>query len=72
MFTDKIEPIMSNGAATICGKYIHPKIIGTIRWYWNDYEGKLSTNKLNNLIYFPDLQVNLLISTKIYESIKDD
>ena len=32
MFNDKIEPIIYNVVATIGGKYIIPKRIGTVRW----------------------------------------
>ena len=39
MFNDKIEPIISNGVATIGGKYLIPKGIGTVSWSWTDYEG---------------------------------
>ena len=35
MFTDKIEPIISNGVATIGVKYIIPKWIDTVSWSWN-------------------------------------
>ena len=50
MFTDKIDPIIFNGMETIGGKYIIPKGIVTVIWYWTDYEGKIYTNKLNNLL----------------------
>ena len=36
MFTYKIEPIISNGVSTIGGKYIIPKGIGKVIWYWTD------------------------------------
>ena len=49
MFTDKIEPIISNGFATIGGKYLIPKWIGTVTWYWNDDEVQIHTNKLNKI-----------------------
>ena len=52
MFADKIEPIIYNGVETIFGKYLIPKGIGTVIWSWNDYEGQLNTNKLNNILYF--------------------
>ena len=54
MFTEKIEPIIYNGLATICENDIIPKNIGTVTWYWTDYEGKLHKNKLNNALYFQD------------------
>ena len=50
MFTDKIETIISNGVATICGIFLIPKGIGTVSWSWTDYEGQLHTKKLNNVI----------------------
>ena len=54
MYTEKIDPIIYNGVEAIGGKYLIPKGIGTVRWFWNDYEGKLHTSELNNVIYFPD------------------
>ena len=50
MFTDKLQPIISYGVATMGGKYIIPKGIGTVSWSWNDDEGKLYTNKWNNAL----------------------
>ena len=41
MLTDKIDPTISNGVATIDGKYITPKGIGTVIWYWTDDERQL-------------------------------
>ena len=46
MFTDKIEPIISNGVATIGGKDIIPKRIGKIRQSWDDKNGKLHIKTL--------------------------
>ena len=50
MFTDKIEPIISNGVVTIGGKYLITKEIGTVIWSWTDDEGQLHKNKLNNVL----------------------
>ena len=50
MFTDNIEPIISNEFATIDRKYIIPKGIGKVIWSWNDDEGQLHTKILNNVI----------------------
>ena len=72
MFTDNIDTIISNGVATICGKDVIPKYIGTVIWSWIDDEGVLHTNKLNNVLYFPDSLVNILSETSLAESIKDD
>ena len=66
MFTDKIEPIIYNGVSTIGVKDVIPKVIDTVRWYWSDDEGQLHTNKLNDLIYFPDSPVNILSATSFY------
>ena len=54
MLTKKIEPIIYNGVETIGGKYLIPKGIGTVSWYWTDYEGQIHTKKFNNISYFPD------------------
>ena len=58
--------------ATIGGKYIIPRMIGKVSWYWNDDEVQLHTNKLNNVLYFTDSPVNILSATALAESMKDD
>ena len=50
MFTEKIYNIISNGVANIGGRYIITKGIGTVIRSCTDVEGKLHTNKLNNII----------------------
>ena len=64
MFTDKIEPIISNVVATIGEKYLIPKCIFTVIWSWTGDEGQLHTNKLNTLLYFPYSTANILSTTK--------
>ena len=71
MFTDKVEPIISNGVETIGVKYIISKGIGTVIWFWNDDYIKLNTNKLNNILYLLDSPVNTLSATVLDGSIKD-
>ena len=70
MSSDKIEPIISNGVATIGGKDLIPKWIFRVIWSWTDYEGKLHTNKLKNVLYFPQSPVNILSVTSLSESMK--
>ena len=72
MFTDKIEPIISNGVETIGGNYLIPKNIGTVSWSWTDYEGKLHTKKFNDVLYFTDSPINILSATELSESMKYD
>ena len=72
MFTDKIEPIISNGVATTVGKYTIPKSIDTVIWSWNDDEEQLHKNKLNNVPYFTDSLVKLPSATILAESIIDN
>ena len=60
MFTDKIDMIITNGAATMGVKYIIPKCIVTVSWSYTEDEGTLNTKKLNNALYFIDLLVNIL------------
>ena len=38
IFTDNIEPIISNHVAAMCVKDLIPKGIGTASWLWNDDE----------------------------------
>ena len=63
MLTEKIEPVIYNGVATIGGKYLIPKWIGTVIWYWTDDEGNLHKNKFNNVPEFINSSVNLLSAT---------
>ena len=72
MSTETIEPIIYNVVATIGGKDLIPKVIRTVICYWNDDERQLHTNKLYNLLYFPDSPVNILIATALSESMEDD
>ena len=72
MLNYKIETIISNEVATICGKYIIPKGINTVIWYCTDDEGKLRTNKLNNVLCFPNSPVKILSATSLAEYTKDD
>ena len=46
MLTDKIEPIISNGVATIYVNDLFPKGIGTVIWTWTDDEGEIHTKKI--------------------------
>ena len=65
MFSDKIEPIISNGVANIGGKDIIPKWIGTVICYCTDDKGQLHTNKFNNVLYFLYSIVNILSATEL-------
>ena len=60
MFTEKIDPIIYNGVATIGVKYLITKWTVTVIWSWTDDEGQLQTKKLNTVLYFPDSSVNVL------------
>ena len=44
-----IEPIIYNGVATIGGKGLVPKVIGTVRSFWTNYEGALQ--KIDLIMY---------------------
>ena len=46
MFTEKIDPIMSNELVTIGENNLHPKVIVTVSWSCDDEEGKPHINKL--------------------------
>ena len=48
------------------------KAIGAVRQSWNDYDGKLHTNKLNDLLLFLYSTVKIIIATVLSEYIKDD
>ena len=72
IFTDKIEPIISNGVTNIGVKDIIPKGIGIFIWSWTDDEGQLHTNRFNNVLYSTESPFNILSATVLYESIKDD
>ena len=72
MFSDNIEPKISNILETIGGKYIIPEGIGTFSWSWTDDGGQLHTKKLNNVIYFTNSTFKILSETALPESMKDD
>ena len=72
MFNDKIDPIIYNGVENIGGKYLIPKGVVTVRWYWIENEGKLHTNKFNNALYDPDSPVNIISATALAEYMKND
>ena len=71
MFTDKIDPIVSNGVATIAVKDIITKDIGTVNWYWTYDEVQLHRMKLNNVLYFTDSPANILSATALDEYMKN-
>ena len=52
MFTNNLEPVISNKVATIGGKYFIINGIGTVRWSWNDADVQLHTKKLDNFLTF--------------------
>ena len=58
--------------ANIGGKDLIQEGISTFSWSWTDDEGQLQTKKLNNVLYFQDSPVNILIATALDKSIKDD
>ena len=72
IFTDKIDPIIYNWVATICGKYLFPKMIGIVIWSWTYDEVQMHIKMFNNVIYFTESPVNMLSVTALYESTKDD
>ena len=54
ILTDNIDPIIYNGMTTIGRKDLITKGVGTVILTWKDDEGKLQTNKFNNVLYFTD------------------
>ena len=72
MFTGKSYPVIYNVVTTIGGKYLIPKQIVTVSWYWTDDEGRIHTNNSNNVLYFPDSPLNILMATTLSESTKDN
>ena len=72
MFTDKIDPIISNGVETIGENDIIPIGIVTVSWSWTDNEVKLHTKKLNNILYFTESPVYIRSAPALAKSIKDD
>ena len=72
MHTDKIEPIISNGLATIGGRYLISKGIVKVSWPWTDDEGQMKTKKSNNVLYFTYSSVNIPSKNSLTEFIKYD
>ena len=71
MLTDKIDPIIYNGVKNIGNQYPIPKGIGTFIWFWTDDEGKLHTNKSNNVLYFTDSPVSIINATELSKYMND-
>ena len=65
MFSDKIDPIIYNGVATIFTKDIITKKIIAVSWSCDDDEGQLHTNKFNNILFTTDSPVNILSATAL-------
>ena len=70
MSTYNIDPIIYNGVATIGRKYIIPKVIGTVIWFFTDDEGQLHKKILNNVLYFTDSLVNIISANTMAESMR--
>ena len=58
MFTDKIDPVNSNGVETIRRKYLIIKYIGAVIWSYNDDEGNFTQR---NLMMCSTFRTHLLI-----------
>ena len=72
MFSDNIEPIISNEVATVYVKVLIPKGVGTVSWSWTYYLEQFFATKFNNVLNFPDSPVNILSATELSESMKYD
>ena len=70
MLTDKVEPIISNGVATIGGNNLIHKEIVTVSWSWNDDEVQLHIKRLNNSLHFTDSPVNILSATALADPLR--
>ena len=46
MFVGKLHEVEISGVLTIGGVYFKPTVIGTVKWYWKDDEGKSHTHRL--------------------------
>ena len=60
MFTDKIEPLISNWVTTIGGNDLILKGVVTFFCPCYDDEGKLHTKTKDNLLYFPYSPVSII------------
>ena len=58
--------------ANIGGNDLIPKVVSKVIWYWTDDEGQLYTNKFDTVLRFPDSQFNILSTTALAESMKND
>ena len=69
MLTDKIDTIIYNEVENIGKNDLIIKGVSTVIRSCTDDEEELHTNKLNNLLYFPNSHVKIISATALAESI---
>ncbi len=71
MFVGTIKPCLNHCVATIGGKGHSASGIGTVYWTWNDDNGMKHNYLVKDVLYFPQLPVNILIITTLVEQFGD-
>ena len=62
----------SGMVATIGGKLNRPEGIGTVEWKWKDDEGVIHTEKLENVLHFPQSPINIMSVTEYARQLNDE
>ena len=62
----------SGMVATIGGKMNRPGGIGTVEWTWKDDSGVSHTERLDNVLYFPQSPINIMSVTEFAKQLDDE
>jgi hypothetical protein len=58
--------------ATIGGKLNRPGGIGTVEWTWKDDTGESHTERLDNVLFFPQSPINIMSVTEFAKQLDDE
>ena len=62
----------SGMVATTGGKMNRPGGIGTVEWTWKDDSGVSHTERLDNVLYFPQSPINIMSVTEFAKQLDDE
>ena len=71
MFVGDISKVQSHSVATIGGKGHFASGVGTVRWRWKDDYGSTHEYLVENVLYFPQLPINILSITSFADRLDD-
>ena len=71
MYVGELRPIKSHKVATIGGKGHSPEGIGTVKWSWNDDDGRKHEYLVEDVLFFPQSPINILSVTEFAKQLQD-